>query len=250
MTPPKVVAPSASYEKGQNRFGRIYAPDIRDASYSMTWALRAMSRGELKRRAQAPRRGPTLTQIGPRCVKYSIATSVSAQPMHYTDNARVSVSLVEQPLDGHRDLYDWAQANDEWSGTNYAGTSVRAGMGYMVGVGLSRSYVWARTWDELVDYLSRAGSAPAILGIDWTEDMDTPKRVRGAYYIEPTGPVLGGHAICALWYDKRKDALKLQNTWGGGYGDDGIVYFRREYAQPVIFMWNGEAASYTERVRV
>jgi hypothetical protein len=249
---PAIIQNEAFSPNGQNydqsRFGRIYTPDIRDAEFPMERALKAMKRAELARRQQAPRKGATLDQIGPRCVKYSAATSLSAAPTHFTTNRDVSIQRVEVSLDGSKDLYDWAQAHDEWPGTNYEGTSVRAGQEYLRKIGLSSGYVWARTWDELVDYQSRVGSAPVILGIDWTADMDAPHLLKGAYYIEPTGPVLGGHAICSLWYDKKKDALKLQNTWGPGWGDNGVVYFHRSSAEPVIFMWNGEAASFTEKL--
>lgn len=248
MMPPTVVAPSSRFEETQSRFGRIYAPDVRDANYPMERALRAMKRAELKVRTQAPRRGPTLDQDGPRCVKFSIATSLSAQPMHYTNVEGVSVKRVEVEVEGHRDLYDYAQYHDEWPGADYDGTSVRAGMQYICHpqVALASNYVWARTWEELIDYIKRVGSAPPVLGIDWTEGMDNPVKIGNDYYIEPTGRVLGGHAICALWFDKKRDALKLQQTWGKSYASNGIVYLKREHAQTVIFMWNGEAASYTE----
>jgi len=253
LGPAVTIAPSAAFREDQSRFGRIYAPDLRDFDFPMERSLRAMSRAELKRRTQAPRRGPTLNQIGPTCVMYSDATALAAQPLNYTKNAanaiyRVSTPVVDNNGIAHNNLYDYAQANDEWPGTNYEGTSVRAGQEYLLAVGLSSAYVWARDWAELVDYISRVGSAPVILGIDWTEGMDVPIKRRDGYYIEPTGRVLGGHAICALWFDKKRDALKLQNTWGGSWGADGIVYLAKDHAETLIFRWNGEAASFTEKI--
>ncbi len=235
----------------QNRFGRRYAPDPRDRDFPMERALRAMSRAELKRRRQAPMRGPTLDQgPTPRCVMFSAATALGAGPIMYGRTPETVLASVQVPItEGARiyeDLYEWAQSHDEWPGEDYDGTSVRAGQEYLRLVGRSGGYVWARSLEEAKDYISRVGSAPIILGIDWLAGMDSPKPVKGVYYVEPSGPVLGGHAICALWFDKKLKAWKLQQTWGSEYGNDGIAYLPDEWFDYLVFQANGEAASFTE----
>lgn len=235
----------------QRNYGRRYAPDPRDRGHTMERALAAMKsvKGALARRTQAPRRGPTLDQdITPKCVMFSAATALGAAPVTYSRNP---LKIVQQPIkesanDAWMDLYDWAQAHDEWPGVDYEGTSVRAGQEYLRLIGRSSGYVWARNLAEAKDYIGRVGSAPIILGIDWLEQMSEPELVKGAYYLKVGGPVVGGHAICCLWFDKPKKAWKLQNTWGEGWGDRGVAYLRDEDFDYLVFQANGEACSFVE----
>lgn len=241
------VEPSPSAD--QRWHGRLYAPDPRDRLHTMEKALRAMSGLELQRRKTAPMRGPTLDQgPTPRCVMFSAATALAAAPTHYTRDPIKALGVVEQVLDGHFGLYTWAQHNDEWPGIDYDGTSVRAGQEYLRKIGKSGGYVFARTNDEAKDYISRVGSAPIVLGIDWVDGFDVPflRGKAGQAWLEPSGPVVGGHAICALWYNAKMKAWKLQNTWGRDWGDDGVVYMADDVFEYFVFQANGEAVSFTE----
>src|SRR5512138_1626161 len=228
MPPLVQIHETVSRFADQRWYGRLYSPDPRDRLHTMGDRLYLMSRAALKIRTQAPQKGPTLDQ-GPtsRCVMFSAATSLGALPIGYGRTAVSVLATVQQPVaedDGSfisPDLYSWAQRHDEWPGEDYDGTSVRAGQEYLRKIGRSIGYVWATNLDETKDYIKRMGSAPIILGIDWLEKMDTPIRIHGAYYIEADGPVLGGHAICCLWYDRVRAAWKLQNTWGSDWGDNG-----------------------------
>lgn len=236
----------------QRWHGRLYAPDPRDRMHPMELALATRPRAELKVRTQAPAKGPTLDQgPTPRCVMFSAATALGAAPITYSRNplAAVTKTLTGDAVDGAirwPDLYTWAQAHDEWPGTDYEGTSVRAGQEYLRAAGESSGYVWARSIEEAKDYIKRVGSAPIILGIDWLADMDTPQLVKGSYYLNVGGTVVGGHAICALWFDRVKKAWKLQQTWGEDWGDKGIVYLPDDGFDYLVFQANGEAVSFTE----
>ena len=237
----------------QSRFGRRYAPDARDfkPQFSMVAAIRAMPKAEQKRRTQAPRRGPTLDQGNtPKCVMYSAATALGALPIGYGKTPEEVIASVEVALDGSVDLYDWSQRHDEWPGEDYEGTSVRAGQEYLIKAGRSSGYVSAKSIDEMKDYISRVGSAPIIIGIDYTEDMETPKLIKGKYYLEPSGAVVGGHAMCSLWFDRTLQSWKMQQTWGNEFGDDGIVYIPDDGMNILVFQWNGEAKSFIEQRRV
>jgi len=249
MAPILQSAAPKEWSLDQRRFGRLYSPDPRDADHPMETALRQMSDVDLKRRRQSPAHGPTLDQgATPRCVMYSAATALGAAPITYKHNP---LAIVQTPVtEGilvYPDLYDWAQHHDEWPGTDYDGTSVRAGQEYLKLIGRSSSYVWARSLDEAKDYISRAGSAPIILGIDWLDKMSTPRKAGAHYWIEPDGPVVGGHAICCLWYDKRIGGWKLQNSWGTEWGDKGIVYLADDDFNYLVFQANGEAVSFVEQ---
>ncbi len=258
MAPIIQVYQSAPRFADQRRFGRRYAPDPRDMDHTMEMAIRAMAAEDQKRRKQSPQRGPTLNQGNtPKCVKYSAATALAAAPIMYGHTPEsviqaVEVRVVEAgpqvnvPL-VYDDLYSWGQAHDEWPGEDYEGTSVRAGQEYLLRIRKSARYVWATSFDEAKDYITRVGSAPMILGIDWMQQMDKPLKIGGAYYITPGGPVLGGHAICTLWRDGRKKAWRMQQTWGPDFGDDGIVYLPDDGFNYLVFQANGEAVSFVEQ---
>jgi hypothetical protein len=240
----------------QRRFGRRYAPDPRDRLHPMAARLAAMPRALLKVRTQAPQRGPTLDQGDtPECVMYSAATSLGALPVGYGRTAASVLKSVQVPVEetnlagpvaAYPDLYHWAQAHDEWPGEDYDGTSVRAGQEYLKLVGRSTGYVWATSADEAKDYVKRVGSAPIILGVDWLDAMNSPRKIGGSYYLDVGGPVVGGHAICCLWFDRVKKAWKLQNSWGTGWADNGVAYLPDDGFNYLVFQANGEAVSYVE----
>jgi len=60
--------------------------------------------------------------------------------------------------------------------------------------------------------------------------------VQGDLGTEPLAPppqqdhIAGGHALCAVGYDG--DVFEVVNSWGTGWGDNGLCYMAREY-----FMW-------------
>jgi hypothetical protein len=236
----------------QRWHGRLYAPDPRDRFHTMAGQMQSRPRSLNKIRTQAPQRGPTLDQ-GPTsmCVEFSAATALGALPIGYGRTpekvlSAVQVHVKESANDGWPDLYSWAQDHDEWPGNNYDGTSVRAGQQYLRLIGKSSGFVFAQDLAEAKDYIKRVGSAPIILGIDWLEKMDEPELIKGSYYLTAEGPVVGGHAICCLWFDRIKKAWKLQNTWGEEWGDKGIVYLPDDQFDYLVFQANGEAVSFVE----
>jgi hypothetical protein len=232
----------------QRWHGRRYAPDPRDRFHTMAGHVKNRPNKLNKIRTQAPQRGPTLDQ-GPtsRCVMFSAATALGAAPLMYHRDPLYYVQMrVEEGTDHWSDMYTWCQSHDEWPGEDYEGTSVRAGQEYLRIIGRSTGYVWATNLAEAKDYIKRVGSAPIILGIDWLEKMDEPELIKGSYYLTAEGPVVGGHAICCLWFDRVKQAWKLQNTWSEDWGDKGVVYLPDDMFDYLVFQANGEAVSFIE----
>ena len=92
----------------------------------------------------------------------------------------------------------------------------------MMGVGLLREYRWAFSIEDVVDALMVTG--PVVLGVYWYEGMDISP---GSGRIEPTGEILGGHALIALGYRLAspvtygQDSVILQNSWGDEWGRFG-----------------------------
>lgn len=235
-----------SVDPYQRMFGRLYAPDPKDAAFPLERAMRTMSRTELKRRTQAPARAKTLNQRATSyCTKFGLAHCLGASPLRYRDNP---MALLDVPLDGSPEAYAWAQAHDEWPGgePDYYGTSVRAMLDYARARGLITMYVWARDVAEAKDYVSRVGSAPLEAGFDWFTGMSNPTLRNGIWVAEPNGALEGGHAFCVLWFDKKRGMWKCQNSWGSEFGADGVFYIPDDAFQYLAFQANGELASFTE----
>jgi hypothetical protein len=125
-----------------------------------------------------------------------------------------------------RDVYWRAQQIDEWEGgeypgasPRYAGTSVLAGAKVIKSLGYIQEYRWAFSLEDLRLTIGYRG--PAVLGLNWYEGMfDTD----ADGYIRPTGELAGGHAILAYANSERHKRISLWNSWGRGFGRDGMAY--------------------------
>lgn len=143
------------------------------------------------------------------CVGYSFAHELAAKPQ----------IVLEVGADDAKQIYKWAQKNDPWPGEDYSGTSVLAGAKCLVDHKYYKSYAWTKNANELAVVVSRRG--PAVLGINWHEDMWKPD---GNGFISPSGAVIGGHAILCKGYSKSKAAFRLHNSWGKGWGQKGCAW--------------------------
>lgn len=231
----------------QRRFGRLFAPDPGDMDYPLESRLRAMTRAELKRRQRPIRMGPVLDQGNTsRCVMYSDAAAIGAYPTAYKTPAQ-GIARVSIPLDGDPDLYRWACNHDEFSDNNHGediGTSVRAGQEYLKRTGLTSAYYWARNVEEAKDYISREGSSPLVAGTLWWQSFDRPN-AKGVI-TEASGAVLGGHAWCVYWFDKKSGMWLAQNSWGASWGLNGRFKVPDEVFNYAVFNAGGELVSFAE----
>lgn len=142
------------------------------------------------------------------CVGFAWAAELAARP--------VVVDAVGD-ITG-RALYQRAQQLDEWPGEEptYSGTSVLAGAKAVVERGWMTEYRWAFGVDELAAAVGWQG--PAVIGVNWHEGMWAPD---GRGYLNPTGPVVGGHAILVRGYNVAARRFLLHNSWGAGWGGRG-----------------------------
>ena len=116
--------------------------------------------------------------------------------------------LQREPLP--KDIYDRAQQIDEWDDTPPAGgTSVRAGAKVLKALGKLNEYSWAFDLETVLNWMGRNG--PTVWGVNWYTGMDTWDSLTGL--IRVGGTVRGGHAVCCLGYDDRKQWLIFQNSW-------------------------------------
>lgn len=125
-------------------------------------------------------------------------------------------------------IYTMAQHLDEWEGTDYDGTSVRAGAKVLQMLGAIGEYRWATQVVPVAKHILANG--PVVIGVNWYEGMEEPDP--GTGLIRPTGEALGGHCACLIGFDGRRGQFKLKNSWGtewglGGYAWIGIADLQR-----------------------
>ena len=149
---------------------------------------------------------------------------------------------VEDPwcdLTGH-DIYKACAVMDGHPGYE-GGSTVRTAAKVLIHRGRIGTYFFARTVDEMLNYLARFGTV--ICGTNWTEGMYRPSLI--GKIIRPTGKLAGGHAWLAIGVDARY--ITIRNSWGTDWGKAGdtrisIADFRTLWAQ------GAEALAATEKL--
>jgi hypothetical protein len=205
------------------RYGRIFGPDDRDRRYQIK-----RQKSDRKYRFWYDNRWWGDQLVTPHCVGFSWT--------HWLTNVPV-VSYLDP--DG---IYHLAQQNDEWKGTNYDGTSVRAGAKVLKMLGLIERYEWCWDLDRLVETLLEKG--PVVVGTDWTRGMDNPDS-KGM--IHATGRNLGGHAYLLTGVSLARETFRIKNSWGREWGKDGRAYISFEDMEKLIKA-EGEVCLAVERL--
>ena len=176
--------------------------------------------------------GPAMDQGNtPQCVGYTVSQ------WGYTSPIRTKI------LDPTA-IYHRAQQIDEWPGTDYDGTSVRAGLNVMREQGRVERYVWAYGADMLARWLLTTG--PVMVGTLWTWDMFEPDQ-NGI--VHPTGPIVGGHAYLVTGVNRdrgERGMFRAMNSWGNDWGWNGRFWILWEDMEYLLWNW-GEAAAAIER---
>lgn len=167
----------------------------------------------------------------PRCVAFSWTHFLQSTPV--TANART----MGDPAAMAGRIYARAQQLDEWEGEDYDGTSVRAGARTLREMGLISEYRWAFDAETARDFVLSRG--PIIFGTDWHVEMFLPD---ADGFIEPIGEVVGGHAYAVLGFSHARDAFRILNSWGTGWGQRARAWLRRRHAAQLIEAY-GEVCS-------
>jgi hypothetical protein len=126
-------------------------------------------------------------------------------------------------------IYWVAQEDDPWPGgsypgatPHYEGTAVLYAIKAAAAIGYYTAYHWATTETEMAQGVSHLG--PAIIGINWTENMFDPDADN---YVHPTGELAGGHCLLAIGLDVAGGYYTLHNSWGPTWGDNGNCKIKR-----------------------
>jgi hypothetical protein len=194
------------------------------------------------RRWWIPSAAPVLDQGAEgACVGFAVTNELRATPRPALD------------LDGTyaREAIYWeAQKIDPWDGGAYPGahpwyegTSVLAGIKTAAAAGWYREYRWAFGEPDLAAAISHVG--PAVLGLPWYRGMMQPDEDG---HLQPTGEVVGGHAVLCLGINVPRAAYVIYNSWGPGWGDRGRAWIARD-AMARLLADDGEACIPTVRSR-
>lgn len=125
----------------------------------------------------------------------------------------------EKPLFDVTKFYAKAQLNDGLPGTNYNGSTVRAVAKILKELNVISEYRWAESVDDIVTCLLTLG--PVVVGTRWFTDMFKPD---GQYVVHPTGGMAGGHAYLLNGVDTDKKLIRIKNSWGKAWGDQGHAF--------------------------
>ncbi len=120
------------------------------------------------------------------------------------------------------------------------GSSVRSGAKAMQSLGRLGAYVFASATAEVKQWVTNNGSV--VIGSDWTQAMFTPD-AKG--FVQPSGPVVGGHCYLLLGYDPVQDAFEFDNSWGSAWGQNGRFFMKATDFDALVFNpnSNGEACA-------
>lgn len=206
--------------------GRRVAPDARDRDYPLAALL---PRRAVARTSRYWYAGGWWGDQGdhPHCVGYAWTHYVEDGPVTHAGAAPVVDPVA---------VYDRARELDEWPGTDYDGTSVRAGVKALVEMGYVAEYRWA--WDAPTVVRALLEEGPVVVGTNWYEGMMAVDR---AGLLHPTGAAVGGHAYLLDGVNTNTRRVRIKNSWGRGWGRSGFAWLTLDDLA-LLLAEDGEAA--------
>jgi hypothetical protein len=229
---PHLFTPPRKQDNALAGLGRIPQPDSRNEKFRL--AKPHLPPGV---RTRAWNFGAVLDQGDtPQCVGYATKGYLKCGPI---TNPTPSLSPT--------DLYHKAQQNDEWPGEDYDGSSTLGAMKTLMELGLIGEYRWAFDVDTIFAHVLAKG--PVMMGTWWTMDMFPTT----GGWLMPTGETVGGHEwvivganldkVCP--YDDSVGALRMVNSWGPSWNENGRAWVSRKAAKWLLET-DGEAVTPTE----
>ena len=107
--------------------------------------------------------------------------------------------------------------------------------------GMSRrlsGYYKLKSVDDILSTLEL--EHPVVIGIQVFDNFSDVSKSNSIIKMPlPTEEPIGGHAMCIVGYDIDKELLKVRNSFGTDWGDNGYCYFPFEYAEKYFTdMWS------------
>lgn len=220
--------------------GLLQKTDLRDHLYLASRILEQEA-GLRNTGEQVWNTGPVLDQGDtPQCTAYSAVGLLEADP----------VVNMTHPLPA--EVYALNQANDEWAGTPHDGSSVRAAMKVLQGLGYLTGYAWDFAFESAITWLLNKG--PVVFGTIWPDSLMTPKD--GWIYVEGNVVSESGHAYMVRGVNTTDPCpngmvgwIEIQNSWSEDWGNKGRVRMPIEHAR-ILVREGGECAMPTEQLLV
>lgn len=193
--------------------GRRFSPDPRDHTYPVMMRLKPSEEEIRTYRYWNPfgwwgDQGQTS-----QCVAYAWTHWAEDGPVTQPGNAARQGPIVSPEV-----IYHEAQLLDEWPGTEYDGTSVRAGAKALKARGFISAYHWARTLNEVISTILQLG--PMVVGTNWYESMFSPDE---SGLMSVSGEMAGGHAWVINGVNVKHGLFRMKNSWGRGWGLGGMA---------------------------
>jgi hypothetical protein len=148
------------------------------------------------------------------CVPHATVGLARTMPFSTRFTGKLSYDTEPEILE----LYDASQQKDPYPGPPpaYDGTSSDATYQVLRERGEIASWKWLKGEAEVREWLTWYG--PCTIGIVWLDNMFYPN-AKG--FLDVSGAVAGGHEIEVVRYDPLRDAYRLINSWGPGWGQGG-----------------------------
>lgn len=202
--------------------GRIHEVDDRD------WPMQLALPGEPSKRTRRMWTPDKALDQGntPECVGYAWKKFLQCTPLKTADGPSADeIYQKAKQIDGHPEIN---------------GSTVRAGVQALNSFGRIRSYVFAQSLNDVIQWLLTHG--PVVTGLPWFDGMF---QVDQQGFVWPRGNLAGGHAFVIYGFDANFYAI---SSWGTNFGinHDSKFLLRPDVFDMLMHM-GGEACSAVER---
>jgi hypothetical protein len=228
---PALIIPTPPSQTDPSDFlyplGRIHAHDPRDRQFEIS------TRPELLLPPEAPLPNflmhlppPVMDQGNTSsCVAHAFTAKMLGQPTPWypsPSTGRKAARMIPLPP---IDYYNLIQRYDEWPGTepSYFGTSVRAAFRVALYLGMITGYHSISSVNLMLRWLGSRKGSGVVMGTDWKSGMWDPDPEG---YLGYDGQIVGGHAWFIYGFSMRRQAFRMQNSWGSGWGQKGRAWVR------------------------